>query len=58
MRNFGLNQLKKIDQGIPHLGFPGAASYQTSEPRETLIRGIEENLKKDPAVLPFMLEPA
>lgn len=58
MRTFGLKQLKKIDQGIPHLGFPRATSYQTSEPRETLIKGIEENLKKDPVVLPFMLEPA
>lgn len=53
-----LIELKKIDQGIPHLGFSGAASYQISEPRLTLIKGIENRLKEDPSVLPFMIEPS
>ena len=51
-------QLKKIEQGIAHLGFPRASNYQTAEPRATLIKGIEKQLQNDPAVLPFMLEPS
>jgi hypothetical protein len=49
-----VTQLKRIEMGIADLPFSNAANYQTSQPRDTLLKNIEGQMRKDPNILPFL----